>query len=131
MTTQPVDFNKRIEQYVKLRDRIKEMKDEFETKVGPYASALEQLNTMILDHLNNVKADSVATPSGTAYRTPKRSASLADPDAFMSYVVANEAWSLLDRKANVTAVFDFIDTNKALPPGVNVSQIFVAGVRRK
>jgi len=126
-----VDFNKRIEQYVKLRDKIKEMKDGFAAQLDPYAEALEQLNNLILDHLNKIGGDSVATPAGTAYRTAKKSASLADPDLFMNYVITNGAWGLLDRKANVTAVTDFIETNNAPPPGVNFTQVFVAGVRRK
>lgn len=126
-----VDFNKRIEQYVKLRDKIKELKEGYEALLNPYVTALEKLNGMILDHLNNISADSVATPSGTAYRTAKKSASLADPDIFMNYVITNGAWGLLDRKANVTAVADFIETNKSLPPGVNFTQVFVVGVRRK
>jgi len=127
----PVDFNKRIEQYVKLRDLIKKKKDDFEATMAPAVQILEQLNNLILDHLNKVKADSVATPSGTAYRTAKKSAALADPDLFMNYVITNGAWELLDRKANVTAVVDFIETNNSPPPGVNFSQVFVAGVRRK
>jgi len=37
---------------------------------------------------------------------------------------------LLDRKANVTAVVDFIEENNAPPPGVNLNQVYVVGVRR-
>jgi hypothetical protein len=38
----------------------------------------------------------------------------------MDYVIANAAYDLLDRKANVTAVTEFIKENNA-PPGVNFS----------
>jgi len=46
-------------------------------------------------------------------------------------VIGSEAWDLLDRKANVTAVSDFIEENNAPPPGVNFSTTYVVGVRRK
>jgi len=75
--------------------------------------------------------ESVRTDTGTVYRTEKKSASLADPDAFMRYVIGNEAWDLLDRKANVKAVEDFIEENDLAPPGVNFSTTYVVGVRRK
>lgn len=129
--TADINFAKRIDQYVRLRDKIKKMKENFDAELEPFATALEQLNNMILDHLNKVNSDSVATPMGTAYRTAKKSASLADPDLFMNYVITQGAWDLLDRKANVTAVEDFITNNKSPPPGVNFSKVFVAGVRRK
>ena len=48
----------------------------------------------------------------------------------MDFVIANAAWDLLDRKANVTAVEEFIKSKAAPPPGVNYSSTFVAGVRR-
>jgi hypothetical protein len=49
----------------------------------------------------------------------------------MRYVIGNEAWDLLDRKANVKAVEDFIEENDLAPPGVNFSTTYVVGVRRK
>ncbi|KRQ07508.1 hypothetical protein [Bradyrhizobium manausense] len=77
-----------------------------------------------------MNGNSVATDAGTVYRSEKKSASLADAQAFMDYVIQNNAWDLIDRKANVTAVEDFINQHNAPPPGVNWSSTFVAGVRR-
>jgi hypothetical protein len=92
---------------------------------------LDKLNAVLLEHLNVINGESVRTDTGTVYRTEKKSAGLADPDAFMRYVIGNEAWDLLDRKANVTAVSDFIEENNSPPPGVNFSTTYVVGVRRK
>jgi hypothetical protein len=97
----------------------------------PYKEMLDKLNSVLLDHLNTINGESVRTDTGTVYRTEKKAASLADPDAFMRYVIGSEAWDLLDRKANVTAVSDFIEENNAPPPGVNFSTTYVVGVRRK
>jgi hypothetical protein len=124
------DIAKRIEQFVKLRDLIKQKNDAHKKVMAPYNETLEQLNSLLLAHLNTVSGNSVSTDAGTVYRTEKKSASLADGQAFMNYVIANNAWDLLDRKANVVAVEDFIKGNNTPPPGVNYSCTQVVGVRR-
>jgi hypothetical protein len=124
------DIAKRVEQYVRLRDMIKSKEAEQKKELKPLKDTLEQLNSVLLAHLNNVDANSAATDSGTVYRTEKKSASLADAQAFMDFVVANQAFDLLDRKANVTATEEYIKENNAPPPGVNFSSTFVVGVRR-
>jgi hypothetical protein len=96
----------------------------------PFNDTLEQLNACLLAHLNSINGNSVATENGTVYRTEKKSASLADAQAFMDFVIANQAFDLLDRKVNVTAAEEYIKGNDAPPPGVNFSSTFVVGVRR-
>jgi len=126
----PVDISKRVAQYVKMRDLIKVKETEFKEVIGPYKKALDDLNTVLLNHLNAIGGNSLNTDAGTVYRTEKKSASLSDPAAFMDYVIANKAFDLLDRKANTTAVTEFIKENNAPPPGVNFSSTYVVGVRR-
>ena len=126
----PIPISTRIEQYVKLRDLIKEQDDAHKKKMEPYRTALEQLNGVMLNHLNAIGGDSVKSEAGTVYRTIKRSASLEDADAFMRHVIGGEHWELLERKANVTAVQAFVDENGVLPPGVKWTSTQVVGVRR-
>jgi hypothetical protein len=129
MTEQP-KIDLRVDQYIKLRDKIKEIEARHKDELKPYKETLEKLNAVILAHLTQVGGESIRTAAGTAYRTEKKAASLADPQAFMEYVISNEAWDLMDRKANVAAVADFINEYNAPPPGVNFSSTFVVGVRR-
>lgn len=125
-----VTIEQRIEQYVKLRDMIKDKDDAHKKAMEPYRTTLEKLNGVMLNHLNSIGADSVKASSGTVYRTTKRSASLEDGDAFMRHVITKEAWELLDRKANVAAVEAYFSENGVLPPGVKISSQQVVGVRR-
>ncbi len=125
-----LDITKRVEQYVRLRDEIKRLDDEHKEKMKPYRDALEKLNNLLLTHLNTIGGDSVKSAAGTVYRTERKTASLSDADAFMRFVIGNEAWDLLDRKANVSAVVDFIAENDAPPPGVTLNQAYLVGVRR-
>jgi hypothetical protein len=124
------DINTRVAQYVALRDKIKAQDDAHKVAMKPAKETLEQLNSVLLAHLISLSVNSASTDGGTVYRTEKKSASLADAKAFMDYVIANQAWDLLDRKANTTAVEEFIKGNAAPPPGVNFSSTYVVGVRR-
>lgn len=132
MPTPPTtDVNKRVEQYITLRDKIKALDEEHKNKMKPFRDMLENLGGIMLQHLKAIGADSVAGKAGTVYKTVKHSASIADGDAFWGYIVENDAWDLLDRKANVTAVSDYIEQHQAAPPGVNFTSVITVGVRRK
>ena len=124
------DINTRVAQYVALRDKIKAQDDAHKVAMKPAKETLDQLNSVLLAHLISLSVNSASKDGGTVYRTEKKSASLADAKAFMDYVIANQAWDLLDRKANTTAVEEFIKGNAAPPPGVNFSSTYVVGVRR-
>jgi hypothetical protein len=135
LTTTPtaatIDINVRINQYVGLRDKIQAMDKAHKEKIAPYKEMLDTLGGVLLTHLSNIAADSVATPSGTVYKTVKNSASIADGAAFWQYVESSGEWDLVDKKANVTAVMEFIEQHKTPPPGVNLNSIMTVGVRRK
>jgi hypothetical protein len=126
-----MDVNANVEEYIRTRDEIRDIESRHKDELRPYKQKLEELGGVLLEQLQTVGGDGVRTKSGTVYVTEKRSASLADPALFMDYVVQNSAWDLLDRKANVTAVTDYIAEHNAAPPGVNYSAVLTVGVRRK
>jgi len=116
------DFDKRVDQFVKLRDKIKAKQDAFKKEIAPYVDALETLGNMLLNHLNQIGAENVKTAHGTVHHTTKRTASIADKTAFWNWVLAQQQWDLLDYKANAVAVKDYIDSNGVPPPGVNYTE---------
>lgn len=124
-------FDKRVDQFIKLRDKIKAIKEKHKEELAPFNEGLESLNSILLGHLNSVGADNVGTACGTVYKTAKKSASIADMDAFWTYVITQGAFDMVDKKANPTAVEEFIETNGAPPPGVNWNVVDVVGVRRR
>lgn len=126
----PENIDDLVDQYVRLRDKIKEADDAHKKKVQPAKTHLELLNNTLLERLNNLGGESVKTASGTVYRTSKRSASIADGSVFREYVIDNAEWNLVDWRANSTAVDDYIKSNEVPPPGVNFSVHYVVGVRR-
>jgi hypothetical protein len=136
-----IDVNKRTDQFVRLRDKIRDIKDKHKAELKPYNEALEKLGGMLLDYLNQINVDSVRADAGTPHKVTERSAAIADKEAFWTWVVTQGKWEFLDYKANVTAVHSFIEeqTEKAkedptvvpsAPPGVNYSERYKIGVLR-
>ena len=119
-----------VEKYVKLRDRIKAADDAHKAKLAPAKEYLEGLNNQILAQLNAIGGESIRTASGTAYRTAKKSATIADGAVFRNFVIEGERWDLVDWRANSPAVTDFITDHKTPPPGINYTTTFIVGVRR-
>lgn len=126
-----VDIGLRIEQFVKCRNKIAEIKDRHKEELKNYNVLLEMLEGELLKHLNAVNLDSVKGAAGTAYRKIKRSATIADPALFRAFVIGAESWDTVDWKANAPAIHDYIQTHQAPPPGVNYSEAFEVGVRKK
>lgn len=126
----PGNINDLVDQYVKLRDKVKKADDEHKKRTQHAKEYLDMLTSKLLEQLNTIGGDSVKTPAGTVYRTERRTASISDGKAFREYVIANEAFDIIDFKANAPAVEDFINSNGTPPPGVNFSKAYTVGVRR-
>ena len=125
-------FDERVKQYIALRDKIKELEDAHKEKIKPYKETLEKLNTVMVTHLTAVGADSVATEFGTVYRTTKKNATIADMALFWDWVMTNQEFDFVDKRANSSRVEEYVTEHQGeLPPGVTFTQVSVVGVRRK
>jgi hypothetical protein len=138
-----IDFDTRVDQYVRLRDLIQDLDEAHKTKMKPYHETLEKLNGVLLAHLNATKQESARAKSGTVYKKSKKSATVADRALFRAWVEQNGKWEMVDFKANAPAVENYLKQqieeakaagldNPAIapPPGVNFSITYDAGVRR-
>lgn len=120
----------RVKQYIATRDALKKMDEEHDQRKKPLVELQNMLTGWLQNFLEKAGAESIKTSEGTCYTTTRYTASLADPEAFMNYVKANDAFDLLDRKANSTAVKEYVAEKGTLPPGVNLNSISTVGVRR-
>jgi phage host-nuclease inhibitor protein Gam len=117
--------------YIQLRDKKAEMKAEFDASIAPLNDKMDKLEAKLLDVFNKTGMDSVKTEHGTAYTAVRTTASVADREAFMEFVKANEEWSLIEVRAAKTAIEQFRDNNDdALPPGINIRSERVVNIRR-
>jgi hypothetical protein len=124
------DIKERVTQYIAIRDKIKALEAAHKEQLKPMKEALEQLGGVLMQFMTETGSDGIKTEAGTCYVTTRWSAALADADAFMRFVRETGNFDLLDRKANATAVRDYVEANTTLPPGVNLSSIQQVGVRR-
>ncbi len=116
--------------YIRLRNKKAEMKAEFDASIAPLNEKMEKLEAKLLDVFNTTGMDLVRTENGTAYISVRTTASIADREAFMEFVKANEEWSLLEARASKTAIEQFRDSNNGeLPPGINIRSERVVNIR--
>ena len=125
------DMDKRVEQYIQVRDALKRIDEKYEAEKKPLLEIQEILSGKMQAFLDAGALENVKTKHGTFYRSTIYTSSLADPKIFMDFVVANAKFDLLDRRANATAVRDYVKETNQLPPGCNLNAIQSIGVRRK
>lgn len=122
-------IDKWVEKYIALRTRMKELKEYYEAYMKPYEEAKQQLAGHMLEILDQAGIESARTEQGTVYISPRSTASLSDPDAFMEFVAENNLYELLDRRANSVACREFAAERGELPPGVKLNTVRTIGVR--
>lgn len=126
----PIDVERRVAQFVRLRDKIKLLTEKHDAELAPYKEAKALLEAELLNHLNNNNMKSARTDAGTVSVSEKTSCRVDDTDAFRSFVVNNGEWDLCDMKANASAVEKYMEEQQAPPPGVVVNKFRTVGVRR-
>jgi hypothetical protein len=125
-----IDLAKLIDRFVALRDRKRELEQEHKMILRPYDQIMEEISAKLLKHMQEIGADHVASPGGTAYQTTKNSATIRDQAAFRNYVIEQGMFDLVDWRANANAVFEFINNAGYIPPGLNTSSYTKVLVRR-
>ena len=119
-----------VEKFIALRDKRQEMKSEYEQRVAHIDSLMQKIEGILLKTLDEQGLQSVKTPSGTAYRSTRTSATIADWDAFLGHVREHDAYEMLERRCSKSAVEQYKAANDDLPPGVNWREEVVVNFRR-
>lgn len=116
--------------YIALRDDIAREKADYEQSVVDKKVKQDKIEAILLRRFEESGDEAVKTKFGTAYKSTKNTASVADWDALLDYVKREEAWELLTRSVSKTVVEQFVAANDDLPPGVNWRSEVVIGFRR-
>lgn len=125
-----LDVDGLVDKFVQLRDRLKLADDAHKQRCAPARELLAHMEGELMERLKAVGGEKIGTKHGTVYRTSRKSATLADADAFRRFVIGGEHWDLCDWRANATAIAGFLEEHNALPTGVNYSVTYTVGVRR-
>lgn len=121
-----------IEKYVQVRDKKAELKKAYEEQARKFDAALEKMEGMILQIFDETGQDSAKTQFGTAYVSTRASATVADREAFLGWVLQDpaERTIFLENRVSKVAVEQYKGVHDDLPPGINWSSILTVGVRR-
>jgi hypothetical protein len=118
--------------FIALRDRRAERKAAYTADDASDRERQDKIENEFLRRFNDRGIDNVsANGVGTAYRSHRSSATVSDWDSLLQHVIQNDAWELLEHRANKTAVEQFKAEHDDLPPGVNWSEMQVVNFRRK
>lgn len=138
--------------YVKLRNAKKDIDEQAKAKTSPLVAAMDAIEAHFLAKFQELGVDSVKTGSGTPYTSNKSSVTVADNDAWLSWVIGRAlealpqlqvearealraamlesgAFAFLEARAAKTAVEAFLEETKQLPPGLNRRVETVINVR--
>jgi hypothetical protein len=119
-----------VAHYIALRDRRKVLKDAYEAEDKGLRDLQTQVEGKLREFMDAHGLENLKTAHGTCYTSTKFTASVQDAEVFMEFIKRTQAWDLIERRANATAVKDFIKEHNQEPPGVHLSAIQTVGVRR-
>lgn len=108
-----------IRTYIALRNKRDAIKKEAEAKAKAVDENLAKLEAWIKNQAEEQGVTSFKSEHGTAFLNTTDYASVGEWDKVLEYVQQNEAWHMLTKGVNKTAVRGIIEQDKQVPPGVN------------
>lgn len=118
--------------YVKIRDRRALRKAAFDAEDADDKAKQERMEAEMLRRFNERGAESIRTTHGTAYKSTRTSATVADKDTYITWILQDpvERVNFLDVRANKTTVQQYKGEHNDLPPGLNWREELTVGFRR-
>ena len=127
-----IKADKLVKTYVKIRDKRKELADQYEKEDGNLKEALETIESELLEMCKETGADSLRTEFGTVTRRVAKRYWTNDWHSFHEFLKEHGALELLEKRIAQTNMSTFLEENPdLLPPGLNVDSRYTVTVRRK
>ena len=118
--------------FIGLRDRRARRKADFQLDDVEDKEKQERIEIEFLKRFNERGIDNVSSRGvGTAYRSVRASAKVADWDSLLEFIKKEGAWEMLERRVSKVAVEQFKAETNDLPPGVDWGETQVINFRRK
>jgi hypothetical protein len=119
-----------IDKYVRLRDKVKEIKARHTEELAPYGDAMNVLEGWMLEAMNQAGLKSMKSVHGTAYKSLRTSTKVVDWTEALRYIRENEAWDLLEARVSKSAAAVVVEETGAPIPGVETTSEITVNVRR-
>lgn len=116
---------------LRAKEKMAEIDDEAKRKKKPLADTVAKLEAWIQTKAQDEGLDTIPTSAGTGYWSTHYKCTVGDQTAFMDYVRETGDLSLVDKRANKTAVKEYVNEHGQPPPGVNFGGYRVFQIRKK
>ena len=117
--------------YLKMRDKLEEMRHEYETREADLKAQMETVEKAMLEVCKATGADSIKTPFGTIIKSIKTRYWTNDWESMYKFINENNVPDLLERRIHQTNMKTWIEDNPGLlPQGLNNESRYSATVRR-
>lgn len=116
--------------FIQARDQKAVIEARHKTELAPTHELMAMLEGALLKFMQDNNLTSLSTAAGTPYIKTHTSVKVVDWDVFFKFAMAQGQQGLLVHGANKASVEQFIEANKALPPGLDVRRVNVVNVRR-
>ncbi len=119
-----------VSAYMKLRAQKDALETQIESKVKEIKGKMDKLEAWLKVQMDAQGLTSVKSDAGTAFLTTTDYATVESWDATLQFIREHDAFDLLNKAVNKTAVRAYIEQNKAVPPGVNYGTRLEVSVRK-
>jgi hypothetical protein len=119
-----------IAAYMKLRAKKSEIENQIKDDVAKLDESMVKIERWIKAQADGMGVTSFKTKFGTAFLTTKDYANVENWDATLDFIRQNDAYDMLNKAVNKTAVRGYIEQHKTVPPGVNYGTKIEVSVRK-
>jgi len=131
MEDEAIPLDKLVKIYRKLRSRLTELTQEYDTQAEILKAQQEEIKHAIKDQMKAMGVTSVRTTEGTAVMSVKTRYTTQDWDSFKKFMLEHEAVDLLEKRIAQTNMAQFLEENPGVvPPGLNSSSEYDISVRK-
>ena len=128
--TMSINVDQVIAAYMTLRSKRDAIEGEVKTKVADIKAKMEKLESWIKTQADAQGVTSFKTKHGTAFLTTTDYANVGDWDAVLEFIKTNDAFEMLEKRVSKTAVRNYVENDKFVPPGVNYGTKLEVNVRK-
>lgn len=127
-----IDIDQLIRVYINLRSTKDEKVDKHKEEIERLDAKMALIQEKLLEEFEKTNAESVSTPSGTAYKKLKTIYSTHDWESFYNFVNDKKAPELLQKRIHQGNMKEWLEKYPTdLPVGLNAISEFTLTVRRK
>lgn len=119
-----------VAKYLRLRDFKEQVEREMKEKIAKIDAAMEPIAAELMSFLNEVGAESVNTKEGTFFKRMTTSCKVSDWDVILPFIKERDLWNFLEQRVSKTAIAEFIELYKEVPPGVSIVREVKISVNR-